>query len=189
MASPLIQNVHPNPKSSELVGSIYYYCYFGHNQDETIPLLGWIIGQLCRQAGKVPDSLLSIYKNGRKPNTKQLLEGLADILDSFVHAYVVIDALDESKEPRDQILGVLKLIAIDPRFSNIQLLVTSREYFDIESVMTTCSVSVPMQMDQVQADIWKYVNTTLQGNRRFLMWPEELRQEVQTSLAVQAKGM
>ncbi len=189
LASFLVQNIHRDPKSSEVVGSIYYYCYFGHSQDETIPLLGWIISQLCRQAGRVPDSLLSIYNNGHKPNTNQLLEGLADVLDSFAYAYVVIDALDESKEPRDQILGVLKLIATEPRFRKIQLLVTSREYFDIESVMSTCSVSVPMQVDKVQADISKFVHVTLQSNRQFLTWPEELRQEMQASLPIRAKGM
>ncbi len=189
MASFLFENIRPNPNPSEIVGSIYYYCYFGHQQDETTPLLGWVIGQLCREVERVPESLSSRYKKSHKPTTEELLESLAEILASFTYVYVVIDALDESKEPRDQILRVLKLLAAEPRFSKIQLLVTSREYFDIESIMSTCSTPIPMRADKIQADIWKYVGKTLRETRRFSAWPEDLREEVQTSLAVQAKGM
>ncbi|KAF2449270.1 hypothetical protein P171DRAFT_480367 [Karstenula rhodostoma CBS 690.94] len=34
---------------SSKLGHAYYYCYFGHNQDEASHFLRWIIGQLCRQ--------------------------------------------------------------------------------------------------------------------------------------------
>jgi hypothetical protein len=42
-------------------GWVYYYSYFGRNQDETEPLLRWIIVQLCQQAGYVPKNLSTAY--------------------------------------------------------------------------------------------------------------------------------
>ncbi|KAH8810718.1 hypothetical protein F5884DRAFT_830691 [Xylogone sp. PMI_703] len=177
------------PKLSARRGSIYYYCYFGHNQDEAIPFLQWVLSQLCRQARHVPRSIVALHEKGRALSIQQLLTGVAEILTSFDDVYIVIDAVDESQEPRSSMLDLLRTLVTDSRFEKIQLLASSREYLDIEYVLSNISVPVPMQVDKVQADIRKYVYTTLQTDRRFVTWPEFLRREVEDALAVGAKGM
>lgn len=189
MVSFLFDTINRITGASKTVASVYYYCYFGHNQDETNPLLGWIVSQLCRRARQRPQNLLSIYEIGIQPTDAELLEGLADTLDSFTHVYVVIDALDESKEPREKLLTTLMKIATEPRFNKIQLLVTSREYLDIRWVLSDFSASVAMQPNEVQVDTRTRVTKLLRTDRRFSRWPEGLRRDVQDKLAVGAKGM
>ena len=152
-------------------------------------MLGCVIGQLCHHTREVPEVLLSLYNRCHRPDVQQLLGGLAEILRSLSTVYLVVDALDESKGPRDNLLGMLKTLATEPRFRKIKLLVTSRGHFDIQTVMTSFSASVEMHIDPVQADIRRYVYKTLQTNRRFSHWPEDLRREVQDQLAVGARGM
>lgn len=189
MASFLFDNINKITGPSKNVASVYYYCYFVRNQDETDPLLGWIVSQLCRRAGKMPHNLRSIYETGIHPTDVELLEGLADILDSFTYAYVVIDALDESKEPYKKLLTTLEKIATEPRFNKIQLLVTSRDIGDIRWALSDFSASVAMQLNEVQGDIRTHVKNLLWTDRRFLRWPEKLRCDVEERLAVGAEGM
>lgn len=189
LASFLSQNIPEISKSSRPSGSIYYYCYFAHNQDETAPFLRWVISQLCRQTSHVPASVLSIHDTGREPSTHHLLASLEEILAFFEDVYVVIDAVDESREPRTEMLSVLKTLATNPRFERIQLLATSREYFDIESVLSTISVPVSMKIGLVEKDIRTYVHSALRSNHRFSKWPDTLQDEVENALAVRAKGM
>ncbi|KAH7146358.1 hypothetical protein EDB81DRAFT_934292 [Dactylonectria macrodidyma] len=189
LASFLSDTITKISGSTDRVASIYYYCYFGHDQDETIPILGWVVSQLCRRGGERPQQLLSIYEKGVHPSREELLDSLADILDSFAHIYVVIDALDESKEPRTGLLHTLSSMLTEHRFRKIQLLITSRELFEIKLVLSDVVVPVEMQVNMLQADIRKHVRSALSKNHRFSTWPEELRRDVQDTLAVRAKGM
>jgi hypothetical protein len=54
LASWLTEQVEDHCEHSTEVNapcaSTYYYCYFGHHQDEAVPFLRWIIVQLSRQA-------------------------------------------------------------------------------------------------------------------------------------------
>jgi NACHT domain len=189
LASFLHRSVPNAQKPSRLTGSVYYYCYFGNNQDETIPFLGWTVGQLCRQANHSPESILSACSTGRKPTIQQLLTGLEEILCFFDVAYVVLDAVDESSEPRSAFLDMISKLVVDPRFEKIQLLATSREYGDIESVLATISVAVSMKTGQVDDDIRTVVNSRLQSDKSFSNWPSALQHEVGEALATGAKGM
>jgi hypothetical protein len=137
----------------------------------------------------VPESIASMHSTGCAPSIQQLLACLGEILDLFEEIYVVIDAVDESKVPRTGLLGVLQTLAVDPRFKKIQLLATSREYFDIESVLSNISMSVSMERAKVEKDIRTYVHSTLRSNRRIAKWPDALRDEVENALAIGAKGM
>jgi len=173
------------------IATVYYYCYFGHDQNETLPLLGWVISQLCRQTQLVAPAIVTCYDQGLWLSLDQLLEGLADILNlgGFDRVFIVIDAVDECKEPRLSLLRLVQTLVSDPRFDKIQLLASSRDYLDIHSVFSKISVPLTMQLDKVQTDIRKYVYTRMQEDHRFAKWPEGLGREVGDKLAVGAKGM
>jgi hypothetical protein len=64
-------------------------------------------------------------------------------------------------------LDVLETLVTDSRFEKVQLLATSREYLDIESVLGEISVPVAMHVHLVQADTRKYVYTTFRTDYRF----------------------
>ena len=174
--------------SIEKCAYVYYYCYFGHDQDEAAPFLRWLLNQLCRQADLVPSSVYKMYKHGGEPSLVELLKALEDIIDAFEIAYIVVDAIDESS-PREDILQVLRDLATDPRFKKIQLLASSRDYIDIERIMEEFSVSVSMANPFVEEDIRLHVRSTLQSNPKFRRWPQELLDEVVDTLPSGAKGM
>ena len=174
-------------KSSKL-GHAYYYCYFGHNQDESSHFLRWIIGQLCRQSTKVPEELQSICKSGKTPTLSSLLSVLHSTMEGFERVYLILDAVDESM-PRADLLRVIRDLSTDTRFSALSLLVTSRQYIDIEQVLEACSIPITMSNPFVEEDIWTLVHSTVQSDARYQRWPEDLRREMQDTIPKRAKGM
>ena len=189
LASHLINQLetHCNSGSKRCI-TLYYYCYFGNDQNEAAPFLRWITTQLCRSAESIPVTDYSLYKLGRQPNLPQLLTALAASLEAFQTVYIVVDAVDESK-PRDDLLKVLRDLVTDSRFDKVQLLATSREYIDIERALEDISEPVSMSNDFITEDIRLYVQAALQKESRFKRWSPELVTEVESTLSVRAKGM
>ena len=170
------------------LGHAYYYCYFGHSQDELSHFLRWIIGQLCRQSQKVPEELQIIRKSGKSPTLSSLLSVLHSAMEGFERVYVVLDAVDESM-PRADLLRIIRDLSTDTRFSSLSLLVTSRQYIDIEQVLEAFSIPISMSNEFVEEDIRTLVRSTVQSNARYQQWPEDLRLELQDKIPTRAKGM
>lgn len=166
----------------------YYYCYFGRSQDEAQPFLRWILNVLCRKVDMIPSSICTLFKNGAQPSFAELLDGIADILTQFETVIILLDAIDESTSRR-QILGVLKTLATDPRFSNVRMLASSREYIDIENVIEPFSVSVSMGNPQVQDDIRKCVLSLMKNNPNFDRCSATLIEEIGEAVSNGAEGM
>ncbi|KAL5593067.1 hypothetical protein FOBRF1_012169 [Fusarium oxysporum] len=129
-----------------------------------------------------------LFKRGTEPSIPELLDTLEQILQVFSCVYIVIDAVDESN-PRDELLEVIHTLVTDRRFPNLQILVTSREYMDIERVMEKVSVSVPMSNELVEQDIRLYVRSILCSNLKFQCWPDDILIEVEDAVSTKAKGM
>ncbi|KAK3366110.1 hypothetical protein B0T24DRAFT_560333 [Lasiosphaeria ovina] len=180
---------HCKKSSDGEVAWVYYYCYFGHSQDETTPFLRWVIGQLCRQSRYVPSALYAMYRRGTELSLAELLNILESIISRFSRVSILVDALDESASPRDDLLKVLRDLLTDPRFRRIQVIASSREYLDIEKAMDSLSISIPMDNSLVEDDIRLYVNSRLASNTKFHRWPRDLLAEVEDTLAKKARGM
>lgn len=181
------QKSHQGHGRSSVV-CVYYYCYFARNQDEAVPFLQWLVGQLCRRANVIPSGIYHLFQLSLAPTVSQLLEALENILKEFATVFVLVDAVDES-QPRLDLLKVLRGLATDHRFNRIRLLATSREYYDIQSYFSDISVSVSMKNPLVEDDIRRYVHSALASNPKFHNWPPNLLAEVESALAVGAKGM
>lgn len=167
---------------------VYYYCYYGHGQDETGPFLRWLVNQLCRKANVVPGSVYKMYKYGGEPSLVELLNALEEVLQNFEIAYVIVDAIDESN-PREDLLKVFRDLATNLRFAKIQLLASSREYIDIERIMEDFSVSLSMANDFVQEDIKTVVRHNIESNTKFTRWSPDLLHEVEEAVSIGARGM
>jgi hypothetical protein len=186
----LIEQVKDHCKQllTQFSGQVYYYCYFGHNQDEASPFLRWVICQLCRQSQSVPAQIYELYKAGTEPSHEELLYALEIVLDNFDVAYLVIDAVDESN-PRLDLLKIIRDLSTDARFSKIKILVTSREYIDIERVMEGISTAVSMSNPLVEGDIRTHIHSLLNMAPKFRQWPKDLLEEVEDTVSKGAKGM
>ncbi|KAK1982273.1 ankyrin repeat protein [Colletotrichum cereale] len=192
LASQLIGNIEKHCMtlgSSDVRSiSIYYYCYFGNNQDETASFLKWALVCLCRQAQQVPERLWEIFQHGGQPSIESLLSALEAALEKFHYVFITIDAIDESK-PRDELLKVIRDLTTDHRFAKIRLLATSREYLDIEKGMEDISTEVSMRNPYLDADIRLYTHSRLNNHDKMKNWPPELRNETLEALCGGAKGM
>ena len=172
---------------------VYYYCYFARNQDETKPFLKWLISQLCRKAEHVPAIVNELRKHGGDPSVADLLDSLASILTRFKVVYLAVDAIDES-DPREDLLATFQEFVAGPRFGNLQLIASSREYIDIERIMTgktmaDVSISVSMNNPYIELDIRRYVQSFIESCHPFKRWPRELLHEVEETVVTGAKGM
>lgn len=188
LASHIIEHLI-KAKCSGNVALVYYYCYYGHNRDETFSFLRWLISQLCRKTDTVSSLTYDIHRSGQDPDITKLLSALHAQLDGLDTVYVAVDALDESQQPRDVLLDVLRTLATNPRFQKIRLLTTSREYADIERVMAPISLSVPTSHEEVEKDIRVFVEGSISRSNSFKHWPDDLELEVVDALAKGAKGM
>lgn len=152
---------------------VYYYCYFGHNQNEAAPFLKWTLNQLCRQADMVPPHLHKLYKHGGEPSLVDLLRSLEAIVEAFDSIYLVLDAIDESTE-RAELFTVVRDLATDARFEKVHVIATSREYIDIEKVMYGISAPVSMRNPLLDEDIKLYIQSQLHTHPRLSLWPSHL---------------
>ena len=109
-------------------------------------------------------------------------------LDGFETVYAFIDALDESI-PRQNLLEVLKNLATNPKFSKLQILATSREYLDIERVMSKIATEISMDNPFVTEDTRLHVKTILGSKPRFQRWPQDILEEVEEALVTGARGI
>ncbi|PQE24874.1 Vegetative incompatibility HET-E-1 protein [Rutstroemia sp. NJR-2017a BVV2] len=165
----------------ERMECFYYYCYYGNSQDESRPFLRWIVSQLLREIHEIPPIAYKIYNKNAEPTRLQLLEILDASLEDFGRVYVVVDALDESKDT-DNLLALLEVLGTDSRFQKIRLFALSREHLDIQSTMCRFSTPLSMSNDFVKADIETYVAAKIQSDPKFACWPPQLRSDRDVSL-------
>ncbi|KAK2693828.1 hypothetical protein QWA68_008439 [Fusarium oxysporum] len=149
----------------------YYYCHYSHNQDETVPFLSWVIGHVCRQISWITPELKRLHDHGCEPTTADLEDVLEVILQRLDNIYIVIDAVDEST-PREELLSLIEMLAVDERFEKIRVLATSRQYFDIEQSLTEISANISMSNTMVDADIRRFVHARLRSSHRLKRWQE-----------------
>ncbi|KAF5507260.1 hypothetical protein CGCA056_v013701 [Colletotrichum aenigma] len=126
--------------------------------------------------------------HGGAPSSKDLLIAIERELEHFNEVYITVDAIDESN-PREDFLTVIRHLATDARFKKIRLLLTSREYFDIETVMTEFSTSISMKNEFLDADIRLYTESRLRNEKHVRNWPAQLQQETVEALSNGAQGM
>ena len=167
---------------------VYYYCYFAHNQDETKPLLRWLINQLSRKAKHIPAILKKVYEYGGEPSLSDLLDTLACVLTRFDVVYIFVDAIDECN-PREDLLRVLKDFVTESRFKSLRIIASSREYTDIERIMANISTPVSMNNPFVKEDIRCHVRSILESRPQFERWPRELLHKVEETVTEDARGM
>ncbi|KAJ4245002.1 hypothetical protein NW762_014208 [Fusarium torreyae] len=173
-----------NPK----VICIYYYCYHGHNQDETASLIRWLLCQIFRKVDAIPQSASDIFNSGQEPDLEVLESMLKEILHQFERVFVMVDAIDESK-PYEHLLALLQEFITNDEYRKIQLFTTSRQYSTIRQTMTDFSESLSLSNTWVQEDIRQYVSAHIDRNKAFHRWPIGLRNNVRDRLSASANGM
>lgn len=150
----------PRDGSSSPMGLSYFYCHQAHDRDEALPFLRWVVRDLCRQLNppirqgdtlskpSIPRPLQEMWER-RRLSIEELMECLQTIVDQFrsqhkKRVYIVVDAIDESKPPRNNLLNILTHLGTEARWENVSLLMTSRENEDIkEAIRILPQIALP----------------------------------------------
>ena len=165
----------------------YYYCHYSNDQDESLPLLSWVVSQVCRQLRWAPSQLKQLYDRGCEPTLSEL-EGVLELaLGRLENLFIIVDAVDESA-PRDKLVRLLATITLDSRFEKVRILATSRKYWDIERFFSGISASISMKNQYVDADIERHIRTRLNSSFRLQRWRDSF-QEIEDALVGKANGM
>ncbi|KAK4098602.1 hypothetical protein N658DRAFT_517913 [Parathielavia hyrcaniae] len=167
---------------------VYYYCYFGHAQDEAAPFVRWILLELCRRLGRIPLSVHELYRQGGKPSLQSLLIVLEQVVQCLDKVFIFVDAVDESLD-RGNLLRVLRELAVSSGFENVRVLATSREYMDIEEVLLEVATPISMRNPALDEDIGRYIKSKLGSKQRLRRWPKHIQEQVFKSLFAKANGM
>ncbi|KAM3530793.1 hypothetical protein NHJ13051_001233 [Beauveria bassiana] len=188
LASSIVELLKANCSGNRArLGYAYYYCHYSHREDEGLPLLRWVVGQLSRQAAWASRQLKHIRDSGREPTVTDMLEIMEQVLSRFDTVYVVVDGVDES-DPRVQLLSVLTTLATDSRFNKVRLLSTSRLSPDIERALSSISTSISMSNHFVERDIRRVVRAWVSKSPQMARW-RYLATYIEDKLCAGSDGM
>jgi hypothetical protein len=140
------------------------------------------------------DSVFDAHRKGKdQPNFKTLSDVCFRMMECHERIYVVLDALDESKE-RSELLLWLRDWASRADLNHVQLFYASRpeEAFTTEFPLTIGREScLPVDKDAVNVDIRSYVRAQLNQRSEFLSkgLPADLLEHIQVKVGSGADGM
>lgn len=186
LASYLIEKAveHCRPQ-----GLAYYYCHHSRNHDETKPFLRHVVKTLVAHSHHVPKKMVTCYTSDTQLSIVDLLECLEELSSHFKGGVrIIIDAVDESAQPRDKLIEILMKIGTQPRFRNVSLLMTSREEQDIKNAVESCGPScesIDMFNAGAKEDIRQVVHKEL-GKKH---WDAAFSRDIEDKLVNQSRGM
>ncbi|KEQ62470.1 ankyrin repeat protein [Aureobasidium melanogenum CBS 110374] len=203
LTSSIIKNLEREINSDPLASSapilLYFFFDFSDMKKQTLRDLAFsLVYQLHRQDGSLQEPLDSLRKacdNGyREPTTQQLLEVFLNAIEiTDRKLYLILDALDESSVPRQDLLDWIKSIA-ELASPKVHLLVTSRKESDIASIFGRGNLMgqvVPVETDIINEDIRAYIGHRLRTSGEFGRWKDrdDVQQMIQESLMSMSDGM
>ncbi|CCF44198.1 vegetative incompatibility protein HET-E-1, partial [Colletotrichum higginsianum] len=190
LSSTAIQYARRHRRSDPHIGLCFFYFTFNDEmkQDESAMLRALIL-QLSNQLKYTPRSLEDLHENHKNstPPATDLLECLRQIVGMFGDVHIILDALDESPDPkfRRSMLGTLRRMRAWP---GLHLLVTSRDLPDIsESLKATQEQTIAM-MENVDEDIAAFVTERLRDDEE-LQKLKKYHTRIEQVLTEKAQGV
>jgi hypothetical protein len=130
----------------------------------------------------------------RDIDTRSLLDAIRKVVSANPNrdVFLIIDALDECPQDkydeRQHLLEFLEALR-GWTLTNVHVLVTSREYGDIEMVLKMIAQNVPMAEINVNEDILRYISARLCSDSKLSTLPDTLKQVIKRNLMENAQGM
>ncbi len=181
----------------------YFYFDFRDVEKQKLHnLLPSLLIQLSTRSDGYCDILSRLYstcdRGVQEPDDRAMIECLKEMitLEAQRPTYVILDALDECPttssipSPRDEVLDLLKEL-VDLHLPNLHICVTSRREHDILAALkslTPHAVSLHDEDGQKQ-DIYTYVESFVQSDKRMRKWRETDKELVINTLSEKVDGM
>lgn len=121
-----------------------------------------------------------------------LKSALSVMIKSLQEVFIILDALDECPKNagRDEVLELIAEVHAWS-FSNLHLLITSRQEPDIEDALTPLLTApkIAMQGPQVDSDIRLHIECQLERDSKLKKWSADVKAEIMECLVAGANGM
>ncbi|KAK0721765.1 hypothetical protein B0T26DRAFT_192499 [Lasiosphaeria miniovina] len=191
LASYLIETIKERCRKSTTIlpeAAAFHYCFHARSDgDERTKCISSLIAQLCRQLQHIPPFLKTAHQHN-SATLGDLMQVFNQIVLRFETVHIVIDALDEAGE-RGRFLTLIHSLVSSSRYTNVRVLVTSRDEIDIRRTLEPISSHISMSNPVVDDDIRRHVHSELHSDPKFLRWPPALLDQVENALIKGAKGM
>ena len=198
LCSTAIENVREERgiATDKAIGVAYFFFDF-NNRDQQYcdTMLRSLISQLWVQKQEDANAVDALYfacgSGASQPSSNMLKNTLKELVQRFVDAFVILDALDECKERRRLMPNLEEMAAW--KISSLHMLVTSRKERDIEDSLSTITDDeqrICIQSALVEGDIRNYVRSRIRTDRNLKKWQKpEVQTEIETVLMEKAGGM
>ena len=174
----------------------FYFDFKDTTKQDVIGLLSSLIIQTLQRLTPIPTLLLNLFhKHSARdpdapsvPSCPELLDVLLTLLDLHRKVFIVIDALDESRE-RSSLLGTLTTFLTRIK-AHCRVFCTSRWDVDIQNVMSMLAISsLKIQAHQVDGDVSLFLQSTLANDERLGRHREGIKALILEKLSEGAQGM
>lgn len=186
-----LQNTHQSS-----TGVAYFYCNYKNAENQSIiSILCSFLIQLCQQNGQSLLYAQECFQNNfertlKGPSSEDLGSLLCDVSKNFREIFLIVDALDECKEP---VIVVNCLALLRESCPNIKLFLTSRRLHSLEAELTLhLTFTVSLGRENLRADIEKFVTKQLQrdiDSKKLKLRDGGLQEEIKNTLVEGALGM
>lgn len=202
LCSTAIQYIFRHRRSSPTIGLAFFFFTFNDDsKQDASAMLRALILQLSSQLNGNHTVLTRLYNrySGGTPPDHDLEDCMHQLVRSFEHVYIILDALDESplnlhgKNLRKSVLKVLVLMRkwSDP---GLHLLVTSRDEPDIcrdvlpDDLHAPQTQVVSMKNTSVDRDIASFIYGCLKDRSEMRKW-EKYHDQIERALTERSRGM
>ncbi|KAG6913684.1 hypothetical protein DXG01_005184, partial [Tephrocybe rancida] len=174
---------------------IAYFFFDGRDSQDALQLhenlIRSLISQFSHQQGGIPTELADLYKNYgdlQQPSVNQLQDVLCNILDGFLHAYIVIDALDECADRKETLAWLSKVVSdTDWAVDNLHIIVTSQPERDIEKVFGMLDPhAIDVGKATANQDIIKYLECQME--LKLTGYDKNTQNEIMSGLREHSEG-
>ena len=132
--------------------------------------------------------LCAACKNGHsEPSIGDLEKAIKELLSGFRNVYVIVDALDECREPNLLLKFLITLHGWD--IPQCHVLVTSRKEQYIVEALSSVASAIDLSNMPVNADIMAYVDYVLEKEAELQKWKAAGKRLIKEVLGKKANGM
>ncbi|KAK7711721.1 hypothetical protein SLS57_008014 [Botryosphaeria dothidea] len=191
--STVIETLELELKHQEAQAVVFFYFDFADEEKQSVKaLIRSLIVQLASKTRGQCQQLKELFKSRRPgqslPQTKVLLSVLMEQVQLFEDVYLIIDALDESKNLK-QLLDTLEIIS-KWSASNLHIMASSRDTHEVKRTMSRISASeLAIGTSLVSQDIATYVEDEICSDELLSLWSPEIRTKIQEQIQQKAQGM
>lgn len=133
LTSSIVEDIHAHRSATP--GEIWAHYYFDFNEtvkQQSSPMVQSVLGQLVNNISPLPVAVSQLYEacasGGRQPDSDAVMNALISTIQSRARVYIIVDALDESRE-RERLLDIVDLL--HSTCPNVFLFVSSRRDHDM----------------------------------------------------------